>query len=110
TATFADLHNGDTVEVKGTRNTDGSIQAQTIQIEENENENENEEVQVEGTLGSITGTCPAISSTVSSTKFTASASTRFDNACSSFASGNKVEVRGTRNTDGSITATRLRKR
>jgi uncharacterized protein DUF5666 len=108
TATFADLKNGAQVEVKGTRNTDGSIQAQTIQIEENENEQE--EVEMQGTLGAVTGTCPAISSTVNGTKFTASASTRFDNPCSGFASGNKVEVRGTRNTDGSLNATRLRQR
>lgn len=109
TATFADLKNGANVEVKGTRNTDGSVQAQQIQIEE-ANENEPGEAEVEGTLGAVTGTCPAISSTVNGTKFTASASTRFDSPCSSFASGNKVEVDGTRNTDGSIKATRLRKK
>src|SRR5262249_15706436 len=102
TATFADLKNGVTVEVKGTTNTDGSIQAQQSQIEEAENEQE--EVELRGTLGAVTGACPAISSTVSSTKFTTSASTRFDDPCSSFASGSSVEVQGTKNADGSLKA------
>jgi Domain of unknown function (DUF5666) len=111
--TFADLKNGTQVEVKGVQQT-GFVQASRIQIEDDDNnddnDNDNGEAKVEGTLGSVSGTCPAISSSVNSTKFTASASTRFDNACSSVRSGDKVEVRGTRNTDGSLAATRLRKR
>jgi hypothetical protein len=47
---------------------------------------------------------------VSTTKFTASASTRFDDACSGFKSGDNVEVRGTMQSNGSLLATRLRKR
>ncbi len=120
TATFADLKNGVEVEVEAVRNTDGSLQAGEIEIEEreddededddDEDEDEDEEFKVEGTLGAVSGTCPAISSSVGSSKFTTSASTRFDNACSSFNSGNRVEVRGRRTADGSIAASRLRKR
>jgi len=105
---FADLKNGQEVEVEGTRNTDNSVQAEKIKIEDEDDEAN--EVEMRGALGSVTGTCPAISSTVAGSKFTTTSSTRFDNACSSFASGQQVEVRGTRNTDGSIAATRLRKR
>jgi len=115
TKTFTDLKNGLKVEVKGVRATDGSVRATRIQIEDgdddngDDNDNENE-ADAEGTLGAVTGTCPAIASSVGSTKFTTSASTRFDDACSSFKAGDRVEVKGSKNTDGSIAATRLRKK
>jgi hypothetical protein len=106
TKAFADLKNGATVEVKGVQQT-GFVQASRIELED---EDEVQEVKVEGTLGTVSGTCPAISSTVTTTKFTTSASTRFDDACAGFKSGDKVEVRGTMQSDGSLAATRLRKR
>ena len=109
---FANLKNGAQVEVKGTRNTDNSVQAEKIEID-NENENDDDDVneaRMEGTLGAVLGTCPTIASSVAGTKFVTTSSTRFDNACSSFALGQRVEVRGTRIGDGSIVATRLRKR
>jgi len=106
-ASFADLKNGQEVKVEGTRNTDNSVQAAKIEIENEDNEAN--EVEMQGALGAVTGTCPAISSTVAGTKFTASSSTRFDTACSSLASGQRVEVKGTRNSDGSITATRVKR-
>jgi hypothetical protein len=110
--TFADLKNGAEVEVKGIQQT-GFVQASRIKLEDEDDaepENENDEVEVEGTLGTVSGTCPAISSTVNTTKFTASASTRFDNPCAGFKSGDKVEVKGSKNADGSIAATRLKKK
>jgi hypothetical protein len=110
--TFADLKNGAVVEVHGTQQT-GFVQALRIQVEGPENEppddNENE-VDVRGALGPITGTCPAISSTVGTTKFATTASTRFDDvACNALKAGANVRVRGTRSADGSISATRLQK-
>jgi len=110
--TFADLKNGIIVEVHGTQQS-GFVQAVRIQIEGPENEppedNEND-ADVRGALGPITGTCPAISSTVGTTKFTTSASTRFDDvACTALKTGANVRVRGTRKADGSISATRLQK-
>lgn len=110
--TFADLKNGAVVEVHGTQQT-GFVQAARIQIEGPENEppddNENE-ADVRGALGPITGACPAISSTVGTTKFATNASTRFDDVpCTALKAGANVRVRGTRNADGSITATRLQK-
>jgi len=106
-ASFADLKNGQEVKVEGTRNTDNSVQAGKIEIENEDNEAN--EVEMQGALGAVTGTCPAISSTVAGTKFTTSSSTRFDTSCSSLASGQRVEVKGTRNSDGSITATRVKR-
>ncbi len=111
--TFAELKNGVTVEVNGTQQT-GFVHAVRIHVEGPETEpgdgNDQKEVDVEGTLGAVTGTCPVISSSVGSTKFMTSASTRFeDAACSAFKAGDKVEVKGTRNSDGSIAVTRLQK-
>jgi hypothetical protein len=110
--TFADLKNGTIVEVNGTQQT-GFVQAVRIHIEGPENEppedNENE-AEVDGTLGPITGTCPSISSSVGTTKFTTNSSTRFDDAaCTALKAGGKVEVKGARNADGSIAATRVKK-
>jgi hypothetical protein len=110
TKTFADLKNGATVEVKGVQMT-GFVQASRIHIEGAEAEPPTDDVDVEGTLGAVTGACPAIASTVGSTKFTTSASTRFDDAaCTAFKSGDKVEVSGAKQADGSIAATRLKKK
>jgi len=110
--TFADLKNGATVEVHGTQQT-GFVQATRIQVEGPENEppeNDGNEVEVKGTLGPITGTCPSISSSVGTTHFTTNGSTRFDDvACTALKAGNTVEVKGTRNADGSIAATRVKK-
>jgi Domain of unknown function (DUF5666) len=106
TKAFADLKNGATVEVKGVQRT-GFVQASRIKLED---EDEVDEVKIEGTLGAVSGTCPAIASTVATTTFTTSASTRFDDACAGFKSGDNVEVRGTMQSDGSLAATRLRKR
>ena len=70
-----------------------------------------QETEAKGTLGPITGACPAISSKVGSTKVTTSQATRFDDAaCTAFKAGDKVEVDGVKQADGSIAATRLRKK
>jgi hypothetical protein len=110
TKTFADLKNGLKVEVRGTQGS-GFVQATRIQIEQPENEpGEGNKVELEGTLGPITGACPAISSSVNGTKFTTSSSTHFEGAaCSAFKAGDKVEATGTRNADGSVSVTHLSK-
>ena len=73
-------------------------------------DDERNEVEVRGMLGPVSGSCPAISSTVGTTRFSTSGSTRFDDAsCSTFKAGDRVEVKGTRNADGSIAASRLKK-
>ena len=107
--TFADLKNGAKVEVKGTRGA-GFLQATRIRLEEKEQESEGE-VDVEGTLGALSGSCPTLSSTVGSTKFTTSAATKFEGAsCSAFKAGDRVELKGTKKADGSVAATKLEKK
>jgi hypothetical protein len=73
-------------------------------------DNDDNEAEVEGVLGPIAGTCPSISSSVGATKFTTNASTRFDDvSCTALKAGSPVEVKGTRNADGSIAATRVKR-
>jgi len=104
--TFADLRNGLTVEVNGTQQT-GFVQAVRIQIEE-EPKAPGTQAEVEGTLGTVAGTCPAITTTVGTTKVTTTASTKFEDVtCAALKAGMKVQVEGTRNADGSITATKV---
>jgi hypothetical protein len=107
---FADLKNGGTVEVKGVQH-DGFVLASRIKIEGPEKESDGEEAEVEGTLGALSGKCPAIGSSVAGTAFTTSAATAFERAaCVAFKSGDTVQVKGAKKTDGSIAATRLRKK
>jgi hypothetical protein len=109
-ASFADLANGVEVHVKGTQIAAGSILAREIEIEDEADDDDDDEARVRGRLGSIAGTCPSITSTAAGVRFTTSPSTRFDDGCSSFRAGDSVEIRGRRNGDGSIAATRMRKR
>jgi hypothetical protein len=130
---FASLAVGTQVEVKGTLAGD-SITATRVEIVrapapapappgvepepepepepgDNRGPGNGDEARAEGTLGAVSGTCPVIASSVGGTRFTTSASTRFDDAaCSAFRTGDRVEVRGTRIADGSIAASRLEKK
>jgi hypothetical protein len=112
TLTLSALQVGQKLEVEGTRRTDGSIDAAKISIEdddENENEDENE-IELEGTMSGLTGTCPALSFSVGSRAVATNASTSFDKtACSALRSGDRVQMKGTARTDGSVLATRVKK-
>lgn len=111
-ASFTDLLNGGAVEVKGIQR-DGFVQASRLHLENAEAEpgDGRDEAKAEGLLSAISGTCPAIASSVGGTRFTTSASTRFDGAaCSAFRNGDRVEAKGTRTGDGSIAASRLEKK
>ncbi len=122
-ATFSSLVNGSRVEVKGTLQ-NGSIAATTIHVEAADNGggnggngndgdgnggDHNNQAEASGTVSAAAGTCPAIQFMLGTTKVTTTASTEFDLACTSVINGAKVEVKGTRATDGSITATRVKK-
>jgi len=110
------LKSGSRVEVKGTRRSDNSVLAASIEgDEEDEDENRPGEVEVKGTIaaGSIKGACSAssLSFTVGSTKVTTNASTRFqDVSCAALQAGDPVEVKGARQTDGSVLASRVERK
>jgi Domain of unknown function (DUF5666) len=99
------LQGNSEVEVKGTRQSDRSILAASVEGDddhEDENENENEdrnEVELKGAIaaGSIGGSCAAsnLLFRVSSTLVKTNASTQFkDTPCASLKTGDSVEVKG----------------
>ena len=93
--------------VEGTRQSDGSIVARKIEIEDDATGGE---VEIQGALGGLTGTCPTIGFTVNGLQVMTSSSTTFDGAsCTSLKSGNKVEVKGTKQSNGAIAATSVKK-
>jgi hypothetical protein len=113
------LQGNSEVEVKGTRQSDGSILATSVEGDgEDENENENEdqnEAEVNGAIaaGSIGGSCATgnLSFRVGSTLVKTNASTQFkDAACASLKAGDSVEVKGARQADNSVLATRVERK
>jgi hypothetical protein len=102
------------VEVKGTRQTDGSIVAARVarddkDEDEADDDKDKNERELEGAVSAVGGSCPAKNFTVESTKVTLTASTVFRGGltCEAIANGTIVEVKGTRQTDGSIVALRI---
>ena len=103
--TCAALANNQVVEVEGIRQLDGSILATEVEAEAGPDE-------VEGMVFDFSGaaSCPAATFSVGPTpslarKVTTTASTVFSGlTCATMANGIRVEVEGTRQADGSITA------
>lgn len=103
--TCADLANGKVVEVEGTKQADGSILAKKVELEAGADE-------IVGTVFEFPGAsgCPAVTFKVgataaTATKVTTTATTTFSGVtCATLANGAKVEVEGTKQADGSITA------
>jgi hypothetical protein len=103
--TCATLANGAIVEVEGATQADGSILATTVEVEAGPDE-------VEGTIFELsgTGTCPTLTFKVGPTASTATtvitnSTTTFTGvACTALANGAHVEIDGTKQADGSITA------
>jgi hypothetical protein len=108
---FSDLKVGDHVQARGSK--DGTtLTATEIKVENDNDDDEDEdrnEAEVEGVVSGSTGTCPAVTFTVKSTKVTTNSATSFrDGTCAdATANGATVEVKGTKQTDGSILATRV---
>ena len=114
----ATVQNGVEVEVKGQPQTDGSILSMLVKQDDEDDDADDEdddddddvnEVELTGEVSALgTGACPAITFTVRSTKVTTTSATRFkDIACAAVQNGVEVEVRGIRQSDGSVVATRV---
>src|SRR5262245_20682632 len=108
------LKGGSEVEVKGTRQGDGTILASSIEgDDEDEDENEDRnEAEVKGAIaaGSLGGSCAAsnLSFRVGSALVKTNASTQFKDAtCVSLKAGDSVEVKGARQADNSVLASRV---
>jgi len=115
--TCTSLAAGSRVEAKGTRQADGSILATEVEGEDEADDDDDDdddarEVRMTGAIvtGSLAGSCTAstLSFRISSTTIKTNSSTRFkDVACSSLRVGDRVEVRGLRQTDQSVLASRV---
>lgn len=113
--TFADLKVGDHVEVKGAFTTTTGLVASEVKVEgEGDDHDDAEdgdlnEAEVSGAVSARGGTCPAaLTFSVGTTKVTTTATTVFRRTtCEAVVNAAVVEVKGTRQTDGSIVATRV---
>jgi hypothetical protein len=102
------LQEGMRLHVIGTRQPDGSIVARRLQIK---GDAPGMLVQIEGSMGGVKGSCPALEFSVNGYRVTTNGATTFAPDCSAtaFKSGTKVLVNGTAQSDGSIMATTVTK-
>lgn len=99
---------GQTLHVVGDRQPDGSLVARRIEIDDDATGGEFE---IEGALAGLKGSCPSLQFGVNGFAVTTGALTTFEGgACSTLKSGDKVTVKGTRQADGSVAATRVTKK
>jgi hypothetical protein len=109
--------NGMDVEVHGVRQADGSLLASRIEAEDDDDETNNRgpnpgnsEQRFTGSVSGVGGACPAITFMVRGNKVATNGSTRFDDtSCGRVANSMTVEVRGLRQTDGSVLASRVKR-
>ena len=106
--TLDQLKVGMSLHVVGDRQGDGSLNARKIEINDDV---VGGEFEIEGSLGGLKGTCPSLQFGVNGFSITTSAATSFEGTtCSALKSGNKVAVKGLKQSDGSVAATSVEKR
>lgn len=93
------------VHVVGVRRADASIDARRIQINDDATGGQFE---VEGSIGGMSGTCPAVAFKINGYSIRATASTTFEAPCASLRNGMRATVNGIVEADGSVRATRIR--
>jgi len=114
------LQNGVQVEVEGVRQSNGIVLANRVENktadddDDDDNDNDDDrhggEARLEGSIGGLGGACPAMTFSVSGSTVSTSASTRFDDACGSLKNGDRVEVRGVRQANNAVAASRVEKK
>jgi hypothetical protein len=111
---FAQIHVGDRIHVHAT-NTGTTVSATAVEVQTEHGNPEpgdnHGEMELKGTMSAKAGTCPSVTFTVSSTNVATNASTQFkDTACGALTSGDRVEVKGARQSNGTVLATRVEKK
>jgi hypothetical protein len=96
------LQLGMTIHVVGDRQANGSIDARRLQIKDDE---PGRTFEIQGSIGGLRGTCPAVTFGVNGFNVATTAQTAFTPACSELKNGNRVTVRGVVQADGSVRAT-----
>jgi hypothetical protein len=110
--TCSQLMVGGRVHVSGTKN-GTTITASEVEFQNNpgppNQENEGNEAEVTGSISSaIGGACPVINFSVGSTSVSTNASTKFEHTtCSALKTGDRVEVKGAKQPNGSVLATKV---
>jgi len=109
---FKALAFGQTVHAVGTRMPDKSIEARFLQIKDDGTDGR---FTIEGSLGGLKGTCPAISFGVNGYSIFTTAADPVEyvpagTACGDLKNGMKVEVEGVRQATGSVRATQITKK
>ena len=91
-----------------------TLSGNNAKVDRDEREHDNDDGEdgdddneIKGPVSNLAGTCPALTFTVASTKVTTNTSTKFEDPCTRIANGGRVEVKGTRQADGSIVATEV---
>jgi hypothetical protein len=74
---------------------------------DHDDDGDDEDDELKGLVSNLTGTCPTLTFTVAGTRVVTNSATKFDDPCQQIANGRRVEVNGTRQTDGSIVATKV---
>jgi Domain of unknown function (DUF5666) len=107
--TFTDLKVGQRVEVRGTPSGSIVIASEVkLKDESHDDDDDDNEAEVEGAVGALAGSCPSLTFTVNATTVSTDAATRFkEGTCSQVTNGVRVEVKGVRQSNGSINATRV---
>ncbi len=101
--TCARVQNGMIVEVNGQRGADGAITAARVDLDDDRDETE-----VKGAVSGLSGSCPSLTFTVRGAKVTTTANTTFEGVtCARVQNGTIVEVKGPRQGDGTVAATRV---
>ena len=118
TTTLADIHVGDRIHVHGT-DAGTSIVATNIDVQNGEETpgagddhggDGHADVELNGTVSGRSAGCP-VTFAVSSTSVVTNASTEFaDVTCASLVNGDRVQVKGARQTNGSVLASRVEKK
>ena len=116
--TFADIQVGDHVQARGSM-TGTTLVATEVKVEDTDDDDDDDNekdkdkdkggAKVEGAVSGFSATgCPAVTFTVGTTKVTTTASTVFEHVtCATLANAMTVEAKGTKQTDGSILATKV---
>ena len=101
--TLNELRIGQTLHVVGTRQADGSLDARRIEIND---DTAGGEVEISGSAGGVSGSCPAVSFGINGYRISTTGSTLFEGiTCAALKSGTKVTVKGISQADGSVLAT-----
>ena len=103
--TLNDLRVGDLLRIDGTTRPDGSIDARTIEIKDTDT---GTPVDLSGVIAGLTGTCPQLTFTVGGTTVVTDSKTNFvKTECSGLKNGAQVEIKGTKQVDGSVVASKI---